>query len=472
MQPVITVAESRRLDAEATDSIDVLMDRAGFAVALEAVRMGVGYGSRVAVLAGKGNNGGDGYVAARYLRTRGVGVVVYALADPDPDTAAGRARVAALESGVRMRPLSDPEDVDLVIDALFGSGFRGSLPEAAIKWVGSGNRVLAVDVPSGLDADSGVAHPPVAFAAERTVTFHALKLGHVQGPERELSGRVRVVDIGLPEERAEFHIVEADDTLRPGRDSDDHKWSAGSVLVVGGAPGMSGAPLLAARAALRFGAGAVRLVVPTAVVDRVAPVAPEIMVGSSRGEAFTVADAADVAAQQERFDVLVLGPGLGPGREAFVRALLDQWAGKRVIDADALGAGRLSRYAGPDTVLTPHVGEWRKISGEPATHRGIVAARGDADLTILLKGSPTFVVGERHGSEAVVAIDSGGPELATIGTGDVLAGMIGALMARGLTGWQAAVSASYWHGVAGAEIASTGAVTADRLAEEVRRWAW
>jgi hydroxyethylthiazole kinase-like uncharacterized protein yjeF len=467
MQPVITVAESRRLDAEASESIDVLMDRAGLAVALEAVAMGAGYGSQVAVLAGKGNNGGDGYVAARHLARRGVAVTVYALADPDPDSAAGRARVAAGTAGVRLRPLGGPASADLVIDALFGSGFRGSLPDVAVAWAEAGMRVLAVDVPSGLDADRGFVHPPTTFSAERTVTFHALKPGHLLGDGPDHTGRIRVADIGLPRARAEFHIVEADDTLRPLRRRDDHKWSAGSVLVVGGAPGMSGAPLLAARAALRFGAGAVRLVVPAGVVDRVATSAPEIMVDASRGEFFTVDDAADIAALQERFVVLVVGPGLGSGHDAFVRALLDQWPAKRVVDADALGALRLASYAGPDTVLTPHAAEWRRLSDAPPSYRGVSGARGDSDLTILLKGSPTFVV-----DDTIRAVTTGGPELATIGTGDVLAGMIGALMARGIPGSHAAVSAAYWHGVAGAELAATGTVTADRLADAIGRWAW
>lgn len=467
MQPVITVAESRRLDAEASEPIDVLMDRAGLAVALEAVAMGVGYGSRVAVLAGKGNNGGDGYVAARHLRNRGVAVTVCALGDPDPGTAAGRARVAASKAGVPVRPLGAPGPADLVIDALFGSGFRGSLPDAAITWADAGLRVLTVDVPSGLDADTGLVHPPVAFSAERTVTFHALKPGHLLGAGPDHTGRIRLIDIGLPRERAEFHIVETQDAVRPPRRRDAHKWSAGSVLVVGGAPGMSGAPLLAARSALRFGAGAVRLVVPGSVVDRVATNAPEIMVGASRGESFTVDDAADLAALRERFGVLVLGPGLGPGHDAFVRALLDHWPGDRVVDADALGAGRLARYAGPGTVLTPHAGEWGRLSGAPPSYRGVADARGDLDLTILLKGSPTFVV-----DDTIAAVTTGGPELATIGTGDVLAGMIGALMARGLPASQAAMSAAHWHGVAGAALALEGTVTADRLAAGIGRWAW
>lgn len=466
MRPVITAAESRRLDATVTESIDVLMERAGLAVALAAVDMGVGYGSRVVVLAGKGNNGGDGYIAARFLRQRGVAVSVQAIAAPDPNSAAGRARASAEALGVPVNELGDPVHADLVVDALFGSGFRGELPPEVASWADTSAPVLAVDLPSGLDADTGEAVAN-SFTAARTVTFHAPKAGHMlkEGPDR--SGSLSVVDIGLPRAEPEFSIVEALDAPRPPRPRHAHKWSAGSVIVVGGAPGMSGAALLAARSALRFGAGAVRLVVPPTVVERVSGAAPEIMVGTSRGDAFTVEDAADIAAS-ERLDVLVLGPGLGRGSDAFVRALVDQWEGPRVIDADALGAvASLDRLDGPNTVLTPHAGEWNRLTGLDATYGDVVAGRGAAAATVVLKGSPTFVVGS-----SVVAVTSGGAELATIGTGDVLAGMIGALMARGLDGETAARSAAYWHGVAGAGLATTGTVTADRLADEIVRWAW
>ena len=467
MEPVITAAESRRLDTEATESLDVLMDRAGLAVALATVEMGATYGRRVAVLAGKGNNGGDGYVAARHLRGRGVAVTVYALDTPAAGTVAVRARDAAFAAGVPIVPLADPLPADLVVDALFGSGFRGDLPAPLLPWLDHPGPVLGVDLASGLDADTGNV-ATVAFVAERTVTFHARKVGHLIGQGPRHSGQVTVVDIGLTDEIAEFLIVDAASAPRPRRARTDHKWSTGSVLVVGGAPGMSGAPLLAARSALRFGAGAVRLVVPGSVVERVASAAPEIMVSSTDDEVFATRDASDIAGMADRFDVLVLGPGLGVASDGFVRALLDLWDGPRVIDADALGAvASPKRLAGPKTVITPHAGEWRRLTGLDATYSEAREARADLDLTVLLKGSPTFVV-----AEEVVAVTTGGPELATIGTGDVLAGMVGALMARGLDGAAAARSGAYWHGIAGAELARSGTVTADRLLEEIVRFAW
>ena len=161
--------------------METLMERAGLGVALAAVDLGVGYGSRVVVLAGSGNNGGDGYVAARYLARRGVSVVVHKLGSPkDPVSAAGLVQRRARSAGVRIVPLGAPEPADLVIDALFGVGFRGALPDDVVPWTTSGHRVLAVDVPSGLDAASGVAAGPV-FSAVATVTFHALKPGHILG---------------------------------------------------------------------------------------------------------------------------------------------------------------------------------------------------------------------------------------------------------------------------------------------------
>lgn len=479
MRLVLTPEQSRRQDALAADSEITLVDRAGLAAALEAVRLGgIGYGKRAAVLAGPGNNGGDGYAAARYLAGRGAAVDVYALAEPRTEAAAW-AKECAVRAGASVRAWSaEPESgCGLVIDALFGGGFRagGRMPDLS-GWAkaagGSGPaKVLAVDVPSGLDAASGRAVPGV-LAAAATVTFGGLRVGHLIGEGPDLCGRVTEVDIGLPGTAPEFRLCEQEDAPIPVRRRTAHKWSAGSVLVAGGSAGIGGAVMLAARAALRAGAGAVMIACPPSVEERIR--APEIMtraVGRARperSEAFEPEDAAEVLELAERFDVLALGMGMGagPGSGAFMQAVLAGREGPLLVDADGLNAlaGRpesLRRAAG-GTVITPHAAEFTRLSGRAATYQEAARLAQDLDATVLLKGAPTFVMGP---PEERWAVASGGPELAAIGTGDVLAGMIGAFWAAGLDAHTAARSAAYWHGRAAADLRRNGNVTADRLAE-------
>lgn len=470
MKPVITPAESARLDEAATEPVEILMDRAGLAVALAAVEMCVGYGSRVAVLAGPGNNGGDGYVAAGYLAQRGAAVMVHALGFPKGDYSASRkAAAAAVDRGVRVQELGDPEPADLVIDALFGSGFRGELPTEARAWATTDTPVLAVDVPSGLDGETGVASPGT-FTADCTVTFHALKVGHLVGDGPDRSGRVTVADIGLHGEEPTFLLCEEEDAERPARSRTAHKWSAGSVLVVGGSPGLTGAPVLAARAALAAGAGAVAIACPgglSAVYESVAPELMTVAVGSA--DRFASADADELLERADRFDVMALGPGLGRDQEQFVEAVLARWDRRLLVDADGLNAiGGARQVAGRtgETILTPHGGEFNRLAGNDNEWRFVSEFAAQARATVVLKGNPTFVAG---GETWIVT--SGGPELATIGSGDVLTGLIASLWARGLSAERAARSGAYWHGRAGAALAERTVVTAELLASEVGRWA-
>lgn len=450
MRPVITPAEAARLDQVAVDSVEVLMERAGRAVALEAVRMGASYGSKVIVLAGPGNNGGDGYVAARLLRQRGVAVEVEALGDPRTRpalTAMGRAR----NSGVRIGPLGPVRPASLLVDALFGGGFRKGLPDEVRSWMTSPVPVLAVDVPSGLDPTTGLVE--AAFAAKRTVTFGALKTGHLlrEGPDR--CGEVIVADIGLPEGEAELLVAEEADAMRPTRPRTAHKWSAGSVLVVGGSPGMIGAAILAGRAALNFGAGAVGLAVPDASAAVASASAPELL-------HYPIDD------PPTRYNVLVVGPGLGLDRVDYAVKLIAHWAGPIVIDADALAAVDTEHpLTNRKAVLTPHAGEFERLTSSAPTYQAAQALARSFGTTVLLKGNPTFVT---DGTTPWV-IDTGGPELATIGTGDVLSGMIGALLAVGLSPIEGARSAAYWHGRAAADLAALRTVTAAALVEHIAR---
>ncbi|MDE0642731.1 MAG: NAD(P)H-hydrate dehydratase [bacterium] len=467
MRPVLTAEQSRHQDAQAADDPCVLLDRAGWAVARQAVAMDVGYGSQVAVLAGPGNNGGDGYVAAHYLAARGVSVDVYPLASPRTDPAQW-AHELVRQAGVPIRDREENRPADLVIDALFGGGFRGTLPNLsnrATPMDGSPAPWLAVDVPSGLDATTGEAASGT-MPARATVTFHGYRVGHLVGSGPDLCGRIVVADIGLPDIEPEMWLCEESDAPLPVRSRTAHKWSSGSVLVIGGSDGLDGAATLTARSALRAGAGAVMIACPPTVEDRVR--APEIMtraVGS--GRSLTIDDLPPVLELVQRFDLAVIGPGLGtsPDLSGFVNRFLQDWPGPVVADADALNAldGPAGLIRNGETVITPHTGEFQRLTGWPGSYEAASRLAHETGVTVLLKGSPTFVIGEERW-----VVDTGGPELATIGTGDVLAGMIGAFWAaRGGSGTQAARSAAYWHGVAGAELQANRTVTADRLVEQV-----
>jgi NAD(P)H-hydrate epimerase len=264
---------------------------------------------------------------------------------------------------------------------------------------------------------------------------------------------VVVADIGLLGGDPSLMIAEEEDCPRPPRPRSAHKWSAGSVLVVGGSQGMLGAAVLAGRAALHFGAGAVGVAVPDGERASVAVLAPELL---------------NFGFEQlpDRFQVLVIGPGLGSDHGHLVDRLLAEHRGPVVLDADGLRSFTDRRR--PQTVLTPHAGEFRRLaSRDPSPASAAELARA-TEAVVLLKGNPTLVTD----GGAPWVVRSGGPELATIGTGDVLAGMIGALMARGLHAAEAARSAAFWHGMAGASLREQGTVTADRLALQVGKFAW
>lgn len=433
MLPVLTAAESARLDQTSPIPVLDLMRRAGVAAAHVAVtRFGIGYGSNVVVLAGPGNNGGDAYVVASVLARRGASVSLVPFGSPGTDAARHHAAVAKAVSRI---PSSEP---DLVIDGVYGAGSRPGVPSEVAKWGVRGAPILALDLPSGLEADSGVAGDGT-LRAEVTVAFHSLKPGHLLGDGPDHCGELVVADIGLEGGEPAYRVAEESDAPRPARTRDAHKWSAGSVLVIGGADGMIGAAVMAARSALAFGAGAVGVATPD--VHLAQSLAPELL-------AYSIDDL------PARFDVWVVGPGLGRAYPDLVAHAHDR-TGPTIIDADALGPRSL-RVAHSDIVLTPHAGELRRMGDE------------STEATLLRKGSPTIVDGD-----VPWIINTGGRELATIGTGDVLAGMIGALLGRGLPGPEAARSAAFWHGVAGRSLlAREGFVTAAALASEVGRYAW
>ncbi|MEJ7800754.1 MAG: NAD(P)H-hydrate dehydratase [Ilumatobacter sp.] len=422
MRPVLTPAEKRRADETADAPVEVLIERAGVAVARVALqRLGGAYGRTVNVLAGPGNNGADGRVAADRLRERGVAVRVFDALDV-PDV---------------LPP------ADLVVDAAFGTGLRDEWRPPST----GGTPVLAVDVPTGLDAATGEALDST-LRADATVTFGALSPGHVLGDGPALVGELTVADIGLPPGEPTIHVVEGHDVARwlPTRERDAHKW-ADAVRVIAGSPGMTGAGNLCSAAALRAGSGMVAVSSPG--VDADAP----IEAIDHRVPPFDWADA--VLADLHRYHALVVGPGLG--REEYtipsiVRMVMESVV-PIVVDGDGLFAlswneeGNASFLTERDvpTVLTPHDGEYTQLTGRRPGNDRIAAAHGLVEMTgatVLLKG-PTTVVAAPGGRTLLVT--NGSPRLATAGTGDVLAGTVGAFLAKGVEPAEAAAAAAWVH---------------------------
>jgi hydroxyethylthiazole kinase-like uncharacterized protein yjeF len=454
--PVLTPDEMSGVDRKAVEPVEELIQRAGFAVARAALQMlEGGYGRRVTVIAGPGNNGGDGRAAARFLSQRGARVQVV--------------EAAGLSGGERLGK------VDLVVDAAYGTGLSRPYdppdPGRAL--------VLAIDIPSGLSGLTGLAVGPGAVRADRTVTFAAYKPGLLLGDGPDHAGEIEVADIGLGplvDEAASAWLVTDADVVRmwPERGRHAHKWQS-AVEVVAGSAGMYGAPLSVTRGALRAGAGYVRLGIPGAPPGGGLPpgeqVGFELPAHGWDGEA---------AAGVERAHALVVGPGLGTadavGPASSVAKLLGAAAVPAVVDADGLRAlGDLdsataileSRPAA--TVLTPHEGEYARLAGHPPEADRLADVRAVAARTgavVLLKGSPTIVAGP---DGRALLVNSGSARLATAGTGDVLSGVIGALLARGLPALEAAALGAHCHGRAAARGRPEGLLALD-LPDLVADW--
>ena len=439
---LLTPAEMGRADALAAGAGVPglqLMQAAGRAVARAAQRFGP---CRTLVLCGPGNNGGDGWVAAQMLHQMGWPVRVAALAPPRPRSDASAAAV-----GWR-GPWGEPSAAeaaraDLVIDAAYGAGLRGALPDAVAAVLAAARRVLAVDVPSGLDGATGQPLGRVR-AADLTVTFFRLKPGHLLLPGRTLCGRVLLGDIGLPDAVLSGVVPQAWRNTPglwrlPGPGADSHKYARGHVTVLGGAA-MTGAARLAAGAARRAGAG----MVSVAALGH-----GDLYRSGDPGLVVTDASLAELL-QDTRRTVWVCGPGLGlDAARAALPPLLA--AGRQVIaDADALGAhaGQPRALRGC-AILTPHEGEFTRLFGSPGPDKpaAVRAAAAQCRCVVVLKGADT-VIAAPDGHLAIN--DSAPPWLATAGGGDVLAGIAGALLAQGMPAWDAACAAAWLHGRAAA----------------------
>src|SRR5213595_2766646 len=444
--PVLSAAEAAAWDSAARTQYRipsrVLMEAAGRAVAQVIVREFADVIARgVLVAAGAGNNGGDGWVVARALHAAGVPVWVSGL-DPKTDDAIDSRALARMD-GVREIGRDEPWPAAAVaVDALLGTGAagpaRGDVLALAQRLVAYGATVVALDGPTGLDLSSGEAHGPVRAAL--SVTFGGPRRGHLLA--RDWCGKIVVVDIGLPPADPSWPLLVTDGwagARLPKLTPTMHKGDRGRVTVVGGSNGMTGAALHAARAALAAGAGLVKLVAAKETIDAARASLPDVLtVESALGP-----ELEEEAAQAlEWADALVIGPGLGrePARGQFLKAALACRPIPTVVDADAL-----TLFAGPverPVVLTPHLGEFRaqfgdQLADEAANDRWGAAAKAAQKIkgTVLLKGVPT-VIADLRGPIHVVA--SGNPGLATGGSGDLLTGFIGAFLARGSAGPEAA----------------------------------
>lgn len=463
-QVILTAVEMRAVEAAviaAGTPAEALMERAGSRAA--AAIMAFGGPRDVLVLCGPGNNGGDGYVVARLLRDAGCTVAVAA--------SAAAATPAASEAAVRwagqITSLAEASPHPAIVDALFGSGLTRPLtPELrrlAMPLMNAARLRIALDLPSGIDADSGTDLGAMA-AADLTVAFGSLKPAHCLEPGRSRCGRIVVADIGLGEIASPLHRIAPPRLPQP--DMNAHKYSRGAVLLLGGPAGHGGAARLTAHAALRSGAGLAMIAVPT----------DALLENAARLDAVMLAAVRDGAALRDllaarRFAATAVGPGLGTDATARELVLTLLASGlPAVLDADVftLFAGAPERLAaalrGP-TVLTPHAGEFARLFGElPGSKVDQArAAAARVGAVVLFKGADT-VVAAPDGRAAINTHAS--PYLATAGSGDVLTGIVAGLLAQGQPPFEAACAAAWLHGDAG--LRAGAGLTADDLPELLR----
>ena len=487
LEPLPDAAQQRALDEWAIDELGIpgleLMDRAGHGLA-ELVLQRASEGP-IAVVCGKGNNGGDGFVAARLLREHGLDVRVLVLAPTEEYRGDARDNLERL-----LGPPPEPFTADrltgmrAIVDAILGTGFAGTPREPAAGAIEAINRagaahVIACDMPSGVNGSTGEIEA-AAVRADATATFHAAKPGLWIAPGKAHAGEVTVVDIGIPAggpAHPDVGLITPavlDEIPRRGREST--KFAAGSVLVCGGSTGLTGAPCMAAESAMRAGAGYVTALVPASLHPIFESRLLEVMTVPLADEAgsLTTEAAGQVGERLVRADALVLGPGFGRADGALEAARRIAATAERplLLDADGLNAhaGALETLAGRPaaTVLTPHAGELARLLGtnsDAVSARRLESAREAArraQAIVVLKGDDTLIA---HPDGRVAVSRGGAAALATAGTGDVLSGVIGALLAKAMDPFHAACAGVFVHASAGRlaerEIGAEGVIASD-----------
>lgn len=491
MEPLVTAAEMRRCDRIAIEKMKIpgllLMENAGRAVAEAVLDLCAHESERnILIFCGKGNNGGDGFVAARHLFNHDAWVTVVLVGKAREIKGDAKTNYTILKNMIgrkghprlRLIELSSPRQLNrlgepnVIVDALFGTGFSGALKspyDKLVDWMNRSHaRKVAVDIPSGVNADNGEV-AKIAVRANETVTMGLNKIGLVVGRGRNHTGSIRVADISIPrnvyeaQRFATFHVLGEDVRgAMPHRPFDAHKHSVGKIFVLAGSRGLTGAAALAAESAMRVGAGAVVLGTPQGVYPILAKKLTEVMV-----EPLDETEAGSVGLSAmptiEKFlkwaDICVIGPGLSRNAEtrSLVWKIVSSSNKPLLIDADGLNALAenteiLRKRRNPEIIITPHTGELSrltKIATAEIERDRVAMARRVADglrLTLVLKGAPTVTASR----EGLVAVNStGNPGMATAGSGDVLAGIIAGLWGQKMNMFEAAYTGVYVHGLAG-----------------------
>ena len=497
---IVTAEQMRAIDRKAIEEAGIpgltLMENAGRAVAEAACRMTQAFPDRpIAIICGRGNNGGDGLVAARHLAAMGRQPQVYLAGRADDVTGDAKANLDRLaEAGLTAVEIEDTGRVSracrqagLIIDALLGTGLSGpvtGLPEKLIEAINDcGRPVLAVDLPSGLNADTG--NPmTLAVLADATITLGLPKLGLYLHPGVDYAGRVTIADIGLPPSEIEGEVGELVDEewvrmLLPQRRRGAHKGEFGRVLVIAGSAGMTGAAALTAEAALRVGAGWVTVGCPASINDVLEVKLTEAMtfgLPETYDRTLDTRALAPILELSKTVDVLAIGPGLSrdPETAVLVRRLVARADRPMVIDADGLNAvadaGMILEGEHAPMVLTPHPGEMGRLMGvstdkvQGNRKHFAEAAANRFGSVIILKGACALIA---ETGRPVTVNPTGNPGMATGGTGDVLTGMVAGLIAQGLLPFEAAAAATYLHGLAGdvaaAELGEASLLAGDLL---------
>lgn len=509
---LVTCEQMRELDRKTISEFEipgeVLMDRAGLGVAdvvQNLARMSGCADAAVRLFAGRGNNGGDAFVAARYLKERGFDIDVWVVGKPDAISGDALKHFDRMRSaGIALRELPVKEDWDdmpescsgaggILVDGLLGTGISGPVRGSAagairhINALGHRNLVVAIDVPSGLNTDTGEPEGE-AVVADITVTMGLPKCGLAEPCAMDFVGTVEVVDIGIPEEL--LNRVESDRELITGKDlrslmkrrsRNSHKGTFGNVLLIGGAAGYTGAIAMAARAAARSGAGLVTALVPSGIAAVVAGISPESMVHCAP-ETDTGSLSSDCLAKWNRnvndFDAILMGPGMTTHKQTrlLVERVIDESRVPIVIDADALNAyeGRINiiKRSSCPIIITPHPGEMARLLGcsvadvQADRFKAALSTAEDTNTVTVLKGSGTIVASKGRPPNINM---TGNPGMATGGMGDILGGLVAGLVAQGFEPFDAARIGVYLHGRAGDNVAwrssQAGMIASDVIEE-------